>query len=659
VGNRTRADLFADKVRSVLPTLVVARVTLFAVHPLDDPDTWWHLAAGRWIARHWAIPHTDTLSFTVRDHPWINLQWSFDLLLYGLYQLGGSPVLILAGALTFGLAMALLMRNLRQVLGPVGASLITLWVTLPTLERLKVRPELVSFVLLEALLWVFASTKCDDRRRLWLLPLLMIVWVNTHALFVVGVFIIACHMAAVGVTHLASLPWREPTSSTEAAIWPTLLGGSAAVLVTLANPYLAAGAMFPLKLLATMSNPVFRNIGEFRAPFSGYHVSFTVRSYQIFLVASVTVVVSAWVIQVGSRIYRGGRRKLRQQSAQSTRGVRAGTGTDPVEPSEAPLDIAGLLIYIGLAYLSLRARRNMALFVLGVAPFVSKCLLVVTARLPRPAGKIWKVGPQLLSVLIPIALIASFWLFPINTCWSGVWEPAFPIRAAAFAKEMKLPPGLFNDLSGGGYLAWDNPTEAGVYIDARLEVYGPEFFSLYSASLSDPTLWQRQADLMGIRTVLMLHRPANYQRLIRWLLADSRWILVYYDDVAVVFVRRADNQELVTAARERFRALNDETAKRLAGPLYSRQCHELQTEALAGYAGALELIGNADQAVTYYTRALESGPSRSAEADLRLHLAYLYAGRGDVAAARTQLRRAALLDPTKPGISELRQRIGG
>ena len=57
------------------------------LHKLDDFDTWWHLAAGRWIATHHAVPVTDTLSHTVRDHAWVNMQWLFDLALYGAHQM--------------------------------------------------------------------------------------------------------------------------------------------------------------------------------------------------------------------------------------------------------------------------------------------------------------------------------------------------------------------------------------------------------------------------------------------------------------------------------------------------------------------------------------------------------------------------------------------
>jgi len=142
-------------------------------------------------------------------------------------------------------------------------------------------------------------------------------------------------------------------------------------------------------------------------------------------------------------------------------------------------------------------------------------------------------------------------------------------------------------------------------------------------------------------------------------LTDPRWTLVYFDDVAVVFVRRADNQELISESRRQFFARNDQATKGLLGPLSPSQCHEEKTEALSGYASVLALMGNTDQAIRYYARALDFGPSTSSEMDVRLHLADLNAVKGDLAAAREHLRRAARLDPANPALLELRKRIGG
>src|SRR5215470_19072600 len=84
--------------RDVGAGAVLLVAATFAFRKLDDFDTFWHLAAGRFIARHAAVPATDVLSHTVRDHAWINLQWGFDLGIYGLWAAGGAALLSVVSA---------------------------------------------------------------------------------------------------------------------------------------------------------------------------------------------------------------------------------------------------------------------------------------------------------------------------------------------------------------------------------------------------------------------------------------------------------------------------------------------------------------------------------------------------------------------------------
>src|SRR5262245_8429197 len=99
------------------PVAVLVVAASFALRKLDDFDTFWHLAAGRFIARHAAIPATDVLSHTVRDHPWINLQWGFDLASYALFAAGGAALLSIVSAVAFTLATWLLLRLVRPHAG--------------------------------------------------------------------------------------------------------------------------------------------------------------------------------------------------------------------------------------------------------------------------------------------------------------------------------------------------------------------------------------------------------------------------------------------------------------------------------------------------------------------------------------------------------------
>ena len=41
-----------------------------AQHLLLDPDTYWHIAAGRWMLAHHSIPTVDPFSYTFLGAPW-------------------------------------------------------------------------------------------------------------------------------------------------------------------------------------------------------------------------------------------------------------------------------------------------------------------------------------------------------------------------------------------------------------------------------------------------------------------------------------------------------------------------------------------------------------------------------------------------------------
>src|SRR3989442_9540088 len=101
-------------VRRALPALAVALAAAFALRRLDNTDTWWHLAAGRWIAEHGTVPRTDTLSWTVADHSWTDLQWLFEVGIHALHRAGGPTLLVVTPPTAYALATPLLPVDLPR-----------------------------------------------------------------------------------------------------------------------------------------------------------------------------------------------------------------------------------------------------------------------------------------------------------------------------------------------------------------------------------------------------------------------------------------------------------------------------------------------------------------------------------------------------------------
>jgi hypothetical protein len=75
----------------VIGILLVLAVA--AIGPVRNYDLFWHLATGRWIATHHALPLTDPFAIASDRVPWINGEWLFQLAAYALVTAGGLTLL--------------------------------------------------------------------------------------------------------------------------------------------------------------------------------------------------------------------------------------------------------------------------------------------------------------------------------------------------------------------------------------------------------------------------------------------------------------------------------------------------------------------------------------------------------------------------------------
>jgi hypothetical protein len=585
----------------------------FAFHKLDDFDTWWHLASGRWIAVHRSIPSADTLSHTVRDHAWINLQWAFDLAMYLLYRVGGPALLCTAGAAAFVSAVALLLRlTMRQAGAGLGA-LVMLLAVIAAQERVTLRPELISFLLLASVLSVLEYARRHEGRAAWLLVPLMIVWVNVHALFVIGAFAIVCALVS---------DFRPPPRG-------LIVASLAALASVIVNPYGLTGVLFPWKLVSRIngSNPVFRTIGEFGSPFAEGATGTSVLFYKIVLGVGCVAGVAALLATLRSK----------------TRNF----------------DWGGALFFAGLAAVSIAARRNIALFALGSAPFIAHCIgtLVARARSGRWVP-IVSAATAVAAVLLAAAVATgAFYRYDNQPqeFGAGVIEGTFPIRAAAFARAAALPRAMYNDMGAGGYLAWDDPIGDGVFVDGRLEVYDADFLTEYVKAVADPARWQADADRGGIQTAIIFHRFENDRVLAGQIFRNGAWTLVYSDEVAAIFVRTAGNDAALARAAALRPAWDARTDAWLARPAAKWPYPAGRIEGTRALARFRATVGLLEPAVAAYLKLVELGIPSSEEIEDRLLLARYFAKTGRIDRAREQALRILAIDP---GQAEARRLVG-
>ena len=97
------------------------------LYPIDNPDTFGHLAAGREIVQLGHVPLFDSVSyFRAEPAPWVNYEWLSDQLFFRVYRAGGYPALTLLKLGLLAVLGGLLVAIAHARAGAIGATLCSL-----------------------------------------------------------------------------------------------------------------------------------------------------------------------------------------------------------------------------------------------------------------------------------------------------------------------------------------------------------------------------------------------------------------------------------------------------------------------------------------------------------------------------------------------------
>jgi hypothetical protein len=486
-----------------IAAIVLAAVfsAFFVYFPITDTDIFWHLAAGKEMVRSGGILFTDPFAFSLASPQWIDLHWLFQLAVFGLHSLGGERALI-----TFKLACVASTVILLCSIHPrrryaVVASLISIVLFYNARYLICLRPVLITIVCMASYFLLFEYARRTERHRfLWLGLPLQVIWTNSQGLFMIGLFIISAYLFEEVVGWLRK---NGPFPSVHAAV---TIAASAGCLL---NPWGIDGLRLPFRLLQRISpsaNNIYSlNIAENVPLFSlsGYESLYTVT-----VAVTALIVIALFIIN---------RKDFRA---------------------------AHMALFAGFLYLAWSAERNVLLYIVAIIPIIgfhgSRC--DVTGH---PARSIHS-GNKISSALIMIPILVIVLLVIRHSMVVAVFPPhrqlspfRFPEKICDYLEQYPCEGRMFNDIRQGGYLIWRMYPPKQVFIDGRLIIRSPEFFSEYLAILKQPTLFTRVAEKFNITQVILPWAVFDlHHRLIQWLYHSDEWQLEYTDGASVLFVRK-------------------------------------------------------------------------------------------------------------------------
>ncbi len=265
----TRALSTAGRlVDGVLVVLVVLAAFLLGCQELFDADVWWHVRAGQWIWANGRVPASDPFTFGSANRPWIDLHWLFQLMLAAAHGIGGVAGMILLASSIYAsmILVGLTTRDRRWPMAVIAACWLPASGAMSS--RFDPRPEAIS--LLGVAVYLAVLFRTDRRPALaWLLPLVQVIWVNSHALFVLGPLILGAYLVDhIAVAALTGRPLAGGnTHSVPGRRWWLHLGGAALALVPacLVNPYGWRGALLPFEVfpkITAWGGPAKSYVGE-------------------------------------------------------------------------------------------------------------------------------------------------------------------------------------------------------------------------------------------------------------------------------------------------------------------------------------------------------------------------------------------------------------
>ena len=472
--------------RRVFPIVLFSMIFVLAVRQSVslDPDLWWHLKAGQQIIDTRSIPHTDDYSFTKQGSEWVAHEWLSEVILEGLYRLSGFVGLVSIFSLIIVIALWLAYRRCEG--RPYIAGLAMLLAAAASSPLFGIRPQMLTFLLASIYIVLLErfNPKEQSRRLWWLVPL-MLLWVNLHAGFALGLALIGLYI----VRAILDGEWSY--------IRPLLIILLICTAVVPLNPNGFRMFSYPYETLTSTSMAAF--IQEWASP--DFHKT-TYLPLALFLL--------------------------------STAGAMA--------LSPKPARRGELFLVLITAFGALRSVRHIPIFSLFAAPVLAKHLWAIAQS--RGWDKLLtgeETRPNAIKLLINTVLLIAPLALGISRVWHfathqrNYAELRNPVAAVEFLKSQHLPGPIYNRYGWGGYLIYQLYPDYRIYIDGRADVYGDAFFTEAVHTYDGLGNWREALDKYNIQTVIIEPDVALTLFLRN---DDQEWSKVYEDDQAVIFRRR-------------------------------------------------------------------------------------------------------------------------
>jgi hypothetical protein len=405
--------------------------------------------------------------------------------LYGCYLASGLNGVIALKSLTVIAIFAIHERRLKQMQVPALARFLFLglafWGVPLTSSGWGERADLVSLLFLSLLIWYLDRwDPTESRLTLWAWPCLFMIWANSHPGFAIGLAVAAIYVCTTSV--------ERPAEAKRVLSWLALC-----CLAVLLNPNRFELYRYELKGLSA-APPI---VEWFPTPWSHFQV------YWIGLVFFWSTFL--W--------------RLRTRRFQ-------------------PLWIS--ITGVFLTWVSIRHVVMVPFFLLAMGPYAVDWGLhsIVGEQVSS-----WFERQRAAWIALTIVLLGLLIERAGAKAQGGVGTSQIPVQACDFIAQEHIPGPFYQDYYFGGYWIWRFAGDPPNFIDGRyptVEGFEKLYREIGTAQMNRPEDWEVFLNRYRVNAVLLRYpAPSHFDSTFDLYFPRPRWALIYWDDLCLVFLKRA------------------------------------------------------------------------------------------------------------------------
>ncbi len=496
----------------LLVFLIVVIVTvsfLYLLRPVIDPDFFWHLKTGEWISHNSSLPSQDPFLFTSSSSPdtieyfTLTSYWLSQLTFYLLHSTGGAAAIMFLRIIIAGLLVYFLIKRQHGDNTLFLGLLIIFIVSILKVYPFE-RPQVFSFLYFAILLFLLEKIRGETADSLspvyfTSVPLLMLVWSNSHGGFLVGQITLALYVLTEGIKFIH--PGLSPVNKkTYKKLFITVLLG---IVFSLINPNTYHVLILTLNASSNLVkfNIEYKSTVDFLLTFNDYTV---ILNWIIMFLALTGIIINI-----------------------------------------KKTNITQVFLLAGLGYFSFIHVRFMPFFLIAALPVISENF---STRLFLNLGRVVVI----LTALFTAVFFAKDELKNIKNIQSGqlMNETLYPVEAVDFILANDLKGNMYNISNWGGYLTWRLWPERKAFIDGRglNENIYDQAMTVNMATANKGTEipeWKSILEYYNISYIVLPFTTGpsgSFLPIVKALLDDKDWILVFFKSNSLIFVKnRSEN----------------------------------------------------------------------------------------------------------------------